>query len=455
MTKISLAILLIGLLSAGCAAINVEERYEAIKDESLLRTGHTISWERTPRDRTHITDIITKRLDNGLTREEAIQLSVINNQQLQTAFQSLGIAEADIVQAGLYTNPSLGALLRVPTRSGSGTGVELDVLFRISDLWNVPLRKDVAEVEALRITQLVIQEILQTAAAARDAFDDVLLQEALHRFMVRNVSLFHTTVEELRVRFHAGLVNDLDIYLAENVLFEGQVDLARIKSALVTARARLVETLGLDPIKLSAIELSGDLEKMPLRTLSPTQGWKFAKQHRTDLQLNRLQIQQTQRLLQLQKARVFGDVGIGGNYTRELDKQQSVGPVLVLQLPIFNQNQGGIARAEYQLKEARQQLQATELRAKQDIQRLLGELSFHETHARLFREQMLVAQQKALSYVERFYSTMQLNSIFLIEARRRILDTQRGYFQALRAYRRTESQLQVALGAIVPGGGNR
>ena len=450
MNKMLLPLLCIGLWLSGCSTVNIQEDLANLQEESLVRTGYPIAWQHTAEEQAQTNAMVDELLQAGVTREEAVRISLLNNQQLQAAFQSLGIARADVVQAGLYTNPSLGALFRLPTQSGSGKGIELDLLFRISDLWNVPLQHNVAEIEKFRATQLVIQEILRTAAIARDAFDELLLQQAMNKFLSRNIALFQTTIEELQVRFHAGLVNDLDIYLAENVLFDGQVDLARIQSSLITARARIAETLGLDPLQLSKITIIGDLEKMPLRTLSPEQGWEFAQGHRIDLQLNRLQIFQTRRLLDWQKAQIFGDVGLGGNYTRELDKEKSIGPLFVLQIPIFNQNQGGIARAEFQLGQAQQRLKAIELTAKQEIQSLLGELTFHKTHAQLFRDKMLVAQQNALSYVERFYSTMQLNSIFLIEARRRILSTQRGYFQALRAYRRTESMLQVALGGQFP-----
>ena len=434
----------------GCTTVSIEQDYAHIEKESLTRIGLPITWQQTLDDQRRTEQMVTDLLSDGLTREEAIRISLLNNQRLQATFQSLGIARADVVQAGLFTNPSLGALLRFPTNGSSGTGVELDLLFRISDLWNVPLRRNVSETDAMRITKLIVQEVLHTAAAARDTFDELLLQQAMYQFMSSNIGLFKTTVEELQVRFHAGLVNDLDIYLAKNVLFEGQVDLARIQSRVITARVQLLETLGLDPLKPSTIEIVGNLEEMPLRTMTSQQGWEFAKQHRIDLQLGRLQISQTRQLLDWQKALIFGDVGLGGNYTRELDTMNSAGPILALQIPIFNQNQGGIARAEFQLGQAQKQLKATELAAKQEIQSLLGELTFHKTHAQLFRDKMLVAQQKALSYVERFYSTMQLNSIFLIEARRRILSTQRGYFQALRAYRRTESMLQVALGGQYP-----
>ena len=438
------------LIVEGCATVDVAQDRTKIERESLARTGNSLDWPQTPDERVEIDRIVNECLKEGLTRKEAMQIALLNNKQLQSTLESLGIARADVVQAGLYTNPELGALFRFPTRGASGTNTEIDLLFTISDLWNVPLRRKVAEVDALRVTQLVIQEVLATAAKARDAYDDVLLQEAMHNFVTGNVNLFQTTVEELKVRYHAGLVNDLDIYLAENVLFEGQVELARIASNRTTAWARLEEVLGLDPFIIADFNINGDLEDMPIRTLSPEQGWAFAKQHRIDLQLMRLQMTQTKRLLDLQKARIFGDVGVGGNYTRELDSVRSAGPFLVLQIPIFDQNQAGIARAEFQLRQAQKQLEANELTAKQEIQRLLGELKFHETHVNLFRDNMLVAQQNALSYVERFYATMQLNSIFLIEARRRILSTQRGYFQALRAYRQTESMLQLALGGKLP-----
>ncbi|MDH5774398.1 MAG: TolC family protein, partial [Nitrospirota bacterium] len=257
------------LIVEGCATVDVAQDRTKIERESLARTGNSLDWPQTPDERVEIDRIVNECLKEGLTRKEAMQIALLNNKQLQSTLESLGIARADVVQAGLYTNPELGALFRFPTRGASGTNTEIDLLFRISDLWNVPLRRKVAEVDALRVTQLVIQEVLATAAKARDAYDDVLLQEAMHNFVTGNVNLFQTTVEELKVRYHAGLVNDLDIYLAENVLFEGQVELARIASNRTTAWARLEEVLGLDPFIIADFNINGDLEDMPVRTLSP------------------------------------------------------------------------------------------------------------------------------------------------------------------------------------------
>ncbi len=42
------------------------------------------------------------------------RLPLLNNRSLQASFEEIGAAEADLVQAGLFTNPSLDAFLAFP-----------------------------------------------------------------------------------------------------------------------------------------------------------------------------------------------------------------------------------------------------------------------------------------------------------------------------------------------------
>ena len=438
------------LLGTGCATVSVDGDHKRLAAESMKRTGHAISWEQTSDEKARTQHTVLALLHDGLTRKEAERIALLNNRSLQSDFELLGIARADVVQAGLYTNPTIGTLLRFPFGGANGVDNETDVLVRLSDLWTVPLRRKIAEVDALRVTHRVEAEILKTVAAARDAFDDVLFQDALLAFATDNIALFKNTLDATRVRFHAGLVNDLDIYLAEAMLHERELELAQVQAGLNTAHTRLRETLGLDPLGMPPLNVTGNLEDLPSITLTATEAWEYAQEHRVELRLARLQIEQTQRLLTLQKRRIFGNVDVGGNYTREFDGVNLAGPVLALQLPIFDQNQAGIARTEFQLRRAQKQLAAAELEAKQETRRLLGELGFHHTHVAIYRDKMLVAQEKAESYVTQFFSSMQLNAIYLIEARQRILDTRRGYLHALREYRQTASHLQVALGGRIP-----
>ena len=46
-----------------------------------------------------------------VTRQDAIQIALLNNRHLQMSLDQLGVAESDFVQAGLFTNPSFAAVL--------------------------------------------------------------------------------------------------------------------------------------------------------------------------------------------------------------------------------------------------------------------------------------------------------------------------------------------------------
>jgi cobalt-zinc-cadmium efflux system outer membrane protein len=45
-------------------------------------------------------------LAGGLELDEALRLAPLNNRHLQAEFAALGVARADLVQAGLLRNPS-------------------------------------------------------------------------------------------------------------------------------------------------------------------------------------------------------------------------------------------------------------------------------------------------------------------------------------------------------------
>jgi cobalt-zinc-cadmium efflux system outer membrane protein len=59
--------------------------------------------------------------------------------------------------------------------------------------------------------------------------------------------------------------------------------------------------------------------------------------------------------------RFIGDVEVGAQYERDTDRNRLIGPSLSLQLPIFNQGQAAILRAESLLDAARARVRAKEV----------------------------------------------------------------------------------------------
>ena len=61
---------------------------------------------------------VRSALSDGLSLDEALRLALLNNRQLQSQFLTIGIAKADLTQAGLLTNPSLSLLFLLPVGGG-------------------------------------------------------------------------------------------------------------------------------------------------------------------------------------------------------------------------------------------------------------------------------------------------------------------------------------------------
>ena len=158
------AILIIPLLVTGCATVNPQKDFDAVSLSSQMKTGYTVTWQQTPEDEAQTQRAVEELRMDGVTQEEAVRIALMNNRDLQAKFEFLGIARADVVQAGLFSNPSIGALFEFPTKGAFGVGPDLNLLFSLSDLWNVPIRQVIASFDAQRVTLQVIAEILKTAA---------------------------------------------------------------------------------------------------------------------------------------------------------------------------------------------------------------------------------------------------------------------------------------------------
>src|SRR4029453_2961119 len=82
-------------------------------------------------------------LQRKLTAEDAVQIAMLNNRDLQAVYTELGLAQADLVQAGLFKNPILDAAVFLPL-SGVRPDFQLSLVFNLLDALYVPLRKRVA-----------------------------------------------------------------------------------------------------------------------------------------------------------------------------------------------------------------------------------------------------------------------------------------------------------------------
>src|SRR5207244_10633816 len=135
---------LIVLASVGCVRLRPGAGFEDVQRSLSSRTAAPVIWRQgTPADAAKFEEHLRALLAAELTPESAVEIALFNSPALQATYERLGIAQADLVQAGLFPNPVLHASLRFGV-AGPGPGGGLSLLQDFIQLLDVPLRKRVA-----------------------------------------------------------------------------------------------------------------------------------------------------------------------------------------------------------------------------------------------------------------------------------------------------------------------
>ena len=83
-------------------------------------------------------------LADGLTLQETLRVALLNNRKLHAEFMSIGVAKADWVQSGLFSNPTFAFSAQFP-EGGGRSNIQTSIAQNIVDLWQIPKRKNVAQ----------------------------------------------------------------------------------------------------------------------------------------------------------------------------------------------------------------------------------------------------------------------------------------------------------------------
>ncbi len=447
--KTSVLSFLVPLLFVGCASVKTGQEWKRFQDIARERIDQELLWEKSEEEQTSIREEVDKLLADGLSRQESVRIALLNNRQLQSAFEELGISKSDLVQAKLLSNPTVGAVFRSLISSGSGTNVEVEGFFPISDLWQIPFRKKAAAARMEATIMRVGEMVMDTAAEAKRAYDAVFYLAETTRETGEILKRFMEIADQVVIRRDFGFVRDLDIYLARAMVAETEMEVARLESKKAMAKSHLNRILALGPRQIGYEIRGGEVEELPqIPDLEGAIG--YALDHRLDIQMARFKVRQAEKTLELEKMRILKHVSLGVSYERDPGDDEVFGPGVDIQLPIFDQNQAQIAKARYRIRQARKSLQALEGRVREEVTSDLERIHLHQTRVHQFREKIIPLREKAMEYSERWVKAMQLNRLYLLEAQKGLLQSRREYFQALMERQRALVNLELHMGGKVP-----
>ena len=432
-------------LALGCAPSDAA--FGEVRTTVADRVGADVHWDGAPDEGSDVQRRVRDLLAEPLGPDEAVQIALLNNPDLQAALDALDIRAAQLVGASLLPNPHAEGELRFG--EGDEVTVELGVSLSISDLIFLPLARGAASAALEAATFEAARRILETAYETRVAFIELLAaRDMLARDRVSLEAAF-LSYDAARRLAEAGNLNDLELAQQRALYEEARLAVAEAELRAVTLREDVNVRMGLSGAATGWTPIESlpappdeelDVERAEARAIERSVALAGLRAERVTLA----------RQYDLGRARgIVPEVRAGISAEREEGAWQ-IGPAAEIELPLFDQGQGttGVADARLTQLEHRYRAQAVSIRAA--VRALVFRLDTARERARFYRESLVPVRARITELTHQQYNGMFASTFELLTAKREEVAAQRREVQALAEYWLARAAVEQVLAGVVP-----
>ena len=389
-----------------------------------------------------------------ITLDQAVDLALAHSPSINAQRTLILQNQAQEITANLRPNPTLGADSQfIPFFSPqdfSGTNLDQVQQFDIGigylfERGHKRQRRLQAARDQTAVTRSQVADAERTLAFnVGQEFVSVLLAESTLEFAEQDLKSFQQSVDISETQYKAGYISEGDYLKIKLQLLQFQTDVSSARLAKVQALIALRQFLGNKTVP-SDFDVVGDLAYGPLNAhLEDLQ--MRALQARPDLRASELGVTAAQSQIQLAKANAKVDVN--GTYDfSHVAGQSSASLFVSFDLPIFNRNQGEIARTQYVLTQAQQQEMAANDTVLADVSNAYEAVRSNEQVVQLYISGYLKEAQDSRDISEYAYKRGAASLLDYLDAERSYRSVELAYRQALASYMTSLEQLKQAVGS--------
>jgi len=437
------AVLVMAAATGGCATLGPDRG--RIETDKLVgsRSKPALEWAQSP-----TADADAARLrEQPMTPVNAVQMALLRSPRLQQEYARLGLIRADVQEAIQIANPRLNA------RRLSGGGLlstTVGLAMPLVDLLVLPSRVRLARADYERAKREIAASILTVTVDVEAGWYAYVAAQQIADMRATVAKGMATSADLAQRFFEAGNITELQLKQEQAAASQARIDAGRARADAQRARLELNTMVG----------LSGADADWPVSAQLPS---PVAEEDSAEV----LQMLSTNTNLQLMAARqevvvmegaldatrrfrFLGGTAIGYEREREPDGPRVKGPTLDLELPIFNQGQARVSRAQALVAQARARLSQLELAAGNAVRlgaervRILRDIV--ETH----RDALIPQRESVVARSQEQQNYMIIGVFELIQAKRQEYDAYQSYLEAIRDYWLARTDLLRAVGARLP-----
>jgi outer membrane protein, heavy metal efflux system len=398
----------------------------------------------------------------SITLDEAIQMALQHNHNMLAARTTIQQSEAEETTANLRPNPTLFAdweylPLGAPAKQNpdlypgvstndylkNNTEADIGLSYLIERGKKRQHRLQAARDITAQTRSLVTDNERGLTFATASLFVNAQLAESTLDLADKDLKSFQKTVDLGQLRYDKGAISEDDYLKIKLQLLQFETDYQQAELAKVQALSDLRQLLGYESVSAD-YDVAGPFDYQPLKGNLEDFQLK-ALQNRPDLRAAQQGVTAATSQYELQRAIGKQDVTVQGNYSH-VNGINAVNFLGSIPLPVFNRNQGEIARTRIAITQAQEQEKATNGQALTDVRDAYEGLRVSDRIVQLYRSGYLDVAQKDRDIAEYAYQRGAVSLLDFLDAERNYRATQLAYRQALASYLLALEQMRQAVG---------
>jgi cobalt-zinc-cadmium efflux system outer membrane protein len=388
-----------------------------------------------------------------ITLDDAIQIALAHNHNLLAERTTIGQNQAQEITANLRPNPVLTLDSQfIPIFSPqnlSGTYIDetaqfdagISYLFERGDKRQHRLQAAKDQTAETRATVADNERTLTNSVATQ--FINALLAESTLALAQTDLKSFQQTVDIGQERYKTGDISEGDLLKIQLQLLQFQTDVSQARLARVQALTMLRQLLGYESVPPD-YDVAGDLTYQAL-TGGKEDLQAMALRQRPDLLAARQAVIAARSQYALAKANGKQDVTLTFDYDH-VSASNNGSFFFNMNLPIFNRNQGEIARTNFVIDQAQEQEKATSETVLSDVNTAYEGLRTNNEVIQLYQNGYIDQATKSRDISKFAYQQGAASLLDFLDAERSYRAAQLAYRQSLAAYMMAMEQLREAVG---------
>ena len=397
---------------------------------------------------------------DGLTLDQAIERLIKENLDLRGKSYEIPQAQADILNAGLRANPIFyadGQLIPygryTKQRPGGQTQYDVNVSYPL-DLSRKRQARTLYASRAKKVIEAQYQDAVRTAIDQLNiAYVNVLAARQTYRYASTAVDGLNKLYKVTKELYDKDQNTRADVYRVQAQLNSAEVGLLDAEEGLRKTKRDLGVILNIAPDQAESMEVRGTIQDLTPPPPAADELIQMALALRPDVVAFRLGVQTAEANVKLQLANRYTDVYVLAQpYTLQDNTPYGLkSPVswalgVTVPLPIYNRNQGGIARAKLNVIQSQIERASIERQVITDVQQALKEYEVTRKMVEYIRNQLEPAARQVRDDTRRLYLGGEVNVVVFLNAQRDYQDTVKQYLDTVVRHRRSMLALNTVLG---------